>query len=48
MLCVLMEDSSLNIPGFDFSNVGLVENCLSMPEIITFLYSSYTTGKTVF
>lgn len=30
MLCVLMEDSSPNIPGFDFSNLGLVENCVLM------------------
>lgn len=47
MLCVLVENSSHNSPGFDFSNLDLVENCLPMSEITTSLHPSYITGKTV-
>lgn len=41
MLHVLVEDSSHNILGFDFSNLGLIENCLAMSETTTFLHHSF-------
>lgn len=46
MLGALVDNSSHNIPGFDFSNLGLVENCIS--EFLTFLRPSYITRKNAF
>jgi len=48
MLRFLVQDSSHNILGFEFLNLGLPESCASVSEFLTFLHPSYITRKTAF